>query len=131
MLFSLPLEGNVLSYEIREPASEYGAAGTNVWEKHGSNGVYLKRATLDEYLIHEGRKSSKHVEYETLAFDPNFVACPDRFELSSLSLPGGTLVENLITGRRYRVGDRLPEAVEERLRPLIESMKTKGFMKQR
>ncbi|MGC8644497.1 MAG: hypothetical protein ACP5XB_31930 [Isosphaeraceae bacterium] len=127
MSFSLPLDGNVVDYEIREPVSSYTGKGSCDWEKDSRGRLYLARSTYSEGRRLPGESISNVYKYEMLHFDPDFKPPARRFDMASLSFPEGVVVENQITGRRQRVGDRPVDSVEGRIKALIEIMRSRGF----
>jgi len=127
MVFSLALEGNVVSYAVDEPISTYHADGTCVWEAAPNGGLFLKEHKLvRSFKAGEGMTVMEHA-YETLSHDPTHRPAKTRFDLKSLSMPGGVLVEDRVSGRRWRTGDSNVNAMESQLNDLKEHMKRRGF----
>lgn len=127
MSFSLLLDGNVTAYESREPTSGYTGKGTCEWEKDARGRVFLARSTYTDAAKRPGESCSNVYKYETLHFDPDFKPAMGRFDMASLALTNGVVVENQITGRRHRIGDRPVDSVEGQIKTLIELMRSRGF----
>ncbi|MFN9720858.1 MAG: hypothetical protein ACK58L_19355 [Planctomycetota bacterium] len=126
--------GNVVRYECIPvgESNQYRLRGEYGWAYVDDSRWALKSYTYQlTTRADENFEKCPSFSIKVKEFNPNPSISVNRFEMSSLTLRKGTLVEELgAKERRYRIGDKEgPEAgiSEEVFRALIEIGKDKGF----
>lgn len=127
MVFSLPDDGNLVKYEGTYPESGLIESCECRWARDTSGAVYLKQNEITIDSKKPGREGTIYKKLEVTHFNPRHSVSADRFSLSSLKLPPGTVIDDQITGRTSRVGDRPTQSVLGQLDSLIGEMQSRGF----
>lgn len=127
--YSYLLDGNLTRFELNSARTRVKDRAEYRWERDRKGRVYLARSEqVASYPVKDA--PGRYVSLERLEvseFDPDYVPAPRMFELSSLELVKGTLVEDKVRGRTYRTGDRPIPTVADSLEELIREMKARGF----
>jgi len=130
-LFSYDLDGNVEGFELDSVPSKLKIKASMVWKRDSSNRVFLQK--LDRAKTHPmGSHSIELYErLEVTSFDADFKPEDAAFEMGSLDLPSGTVVNDDYAGKTYRVGDRPNSAITLSIDTLVEVIRRRGFATQR
>jgi hypothetical protein len=131
--FSLAHGWNVIRYEYEPEANGFPSRGSYEWEKHESGVWYLRNYEFERQNYVGKDFGAKTYRLEISDFDPAPQIASNRFELSSLNLKPGTLVDerNSSGRRRYTYGTASADSrpVEQRLEldRLAEQLRSSGF----
>lgn len=106
-----------------------GNRGVVRFEWANENGVMvLKSREWARYLGEE--KMELYESYRFKNVDLSFRPPNDRFTFNRSALPPGTVVQDKVRDRHYKIGNREVEDVAGSFRRLIDQMKQKGFARE-
>ena len=125
--YSYHLDGNVTEFFLDNPDGGPKIRGKFDWKRDPLGRVYLTKLDRTVNLRHKSRPIEMYEVYEVTEFDPSFRPSKDVFQIRSLKLRAGTMVEDRLSGRRYRTGDLPVESVAEKLDDLIPTLRSTGF----
>lgn len=125
--YSYALDGNVIRFALDSSVSGMKVKGDYQWERDPRGRVRLRKFERRKELKHGSATRNLYEIVEVLDFDPDFVPSREVFRLESLKVPEGTIVQDKVSGKTYRTGDRAISKVSEKFEDLIAAARSRGF----
>lgn len=126
--FSLDLDGNPTRCETIDVSEGIRFTRLFTWDRDRKGRVYLKK--LDRKRVTEkggGHTTMEYEEAETIDFDPDYRPDAAIFRLASIRVKANTVVDDGVSGKTYRLGDRDTASLLNSWDDLIELMRSRGF----
>jgi hypothetical protein len=124
-------DGNIVEFDsyYKDESVEQSYRTAYQWDRDSKGRCYLRSVEFRSRSLTKGQPS-RGEGYTRMTIDRiDLDAVPDLslFEMESFDLPPGTLVEDQINNRRYRIGELPVARVADSLDALISEASSRGF----
>ncbi len=129
LVSSLRDDGNLVLVEMVIPESDFEEKQSYRWTRDERGRCYLKSCRVERHAPkRDGRSTGGlYLNYDVTRFDPDQHPAQSTFEDRSIRVAPGTVVDDRITGKRRRIGDRPVEGMNAALDRLVPELKSRGF----
>lgn len=125
--YSLRDGGNLVDFKLHSVSTNLKTDARLKWEKTVNGDLYLFRLERNtESVSSLGRKTSSET-CEIDEFQPDYKIPENIFKITSLNAKDGTLVDDQVNKKLYRIGDKSSSAIGDSFQYLIQLMKSRGF----
>lgn len=133
-LFSLKDDGNMVSYHTEFLERGQRQERSYSWSRDSKGRCYLAACRIErQSRVRRSRTGNEQFQvvsistYEVSRFDAETRPAPSIFELRDLKVAPGTLIDDRITGKRRKLGDRPEEDMGKLLDKLVPELKSRGL----
>jgi hypothetical protein len=128
-VYSLSRGGNVLEFEMFDPASQIRAKHEYNWESANGGGWYPASAKMTYHFpaTRGSAAGDRFHRYVVRSFNPTVKPPRSIFSDSAIHPAPGTIFDDGVSGRRVRIGDSNQDSVVDSLDGLVKEAKSRGF----